>query len=102
MPHFCCQSKVRVDSDHCTLIINLRHRLLSGTKSGPGRTIKSKFPANVDVLLASDLILTLSGVVDRVKVFTSVLTTGFPLTPVKGSPQRRLKLFCSSPSPQLS
>jgi len=67
MPSFSSSSVVRVASEHFSLSIQARHCLLIGS---PSHTydISARFPGGIDVLLSSDLVLTLSGVVDRVKV----------------------------------
>jgi hypothetical protein len=56
---------VRAASPHCRLSLNAVHRVSS---IRDGNSAKTRFPDNVDVLLASDLVFTLSGVLNGVKL----------------------------------
>ena len=69
MPTFSTESSavVRAASDHFSLCLKSRHRLVVGPPS-QDYTIKTRFPEEIDVFLASDLVVTLYGSVDRVKV----------------------------------
>jgi hypothetical protein len=69
MPTFTYSSKVRAVSDDCSLVLNARHRFVAGDSSDKLYNLKqTRIPDDVDVLLTSNLILTISGVLDGVKV----------------------------------
>ncbi|KAJ7366684.1 hypothetical protein DFH08DRAFT_173050 [Mycena albidolilacea] len=53
---------VRAASPHCRLTLNAEHRLHDG------KSAKTRFPDDVDVVLASPLVFTLSGVLNGVKL----------------------------------
>jgi hypothetical protein len=67
MPSFSLSSVARATSEHFSLSLRARHYLVVGSQS---RTyhVKARFPEAVDVILASDLVITLSGVVDGVNI----------------------------------
>jgi hypothetical protein len=67
MPSFSYSSVVRIAAD-TSLILELTHLLFHSTQSDTVHNIHGTFPDNVDVLLASDLVLSISGSLDRVKV----------------------------------
>ncbi|KAJ7645527.1 hypothetical protein DFH06DRAFT_1211619 [Mycena polygramma] len=58
-------SAVRAASPHCRLALTAVHRV-STARNGP--LIKTRVPDDVDVVLASDLVFTLSGVLNGVKL----------------------------------
>ncbi|KAJ7782279.1 hypothetical protein DFH07DRAFT_1055119 [Mycena maculata] len=60
---------LRAASTHCRLTLNAVHNLNSRKHDGPTR--KSRFPDDVDVVLASHLVFTLSGVLNGTKVDSS-------------------------------
>ncbi|RDB17924.1 hypothetical protein Hypma_000685 [Hypsizygus marmoreus] len=65
MPTIQCRSRIRAVSDLCSLALNVRHHLLAGKASDTQFTLnKTRFPDDVDVLLTSNLVITLSGAVD--------------------------------------
>jgi hypothetical protein len=53
---------VRAASPHCRLTLNAEHRLYDG------KSAKTRFPDDVDVVLVSHLVFTLSGVLNGVKL----------------------------------
>ncbi|KAF7365382.1 hypothetical protein MVEN_00410500 [Mycena venus] len=56
---------VRAASPHCRLTLNALHHFFSPYHGKPAKT---RFPDDVDVILASDLVFTLSGVLNGVKL----------------------------------
>jgi hypothetical protein len=65
MPSIACRSKVRAASDHCSLTLNTRHRLVAGEPSDTLYPVnRTRFPECVDIRLASNLVVTLSGTLD--------------------------------------
>ncbi|KAJ7043917.1 hypothetical protein C8F04DRAFT_683389 [Mycena alexandri] len=58
-------ASLRVASDHCRLALNVVHALQSEYDGPPPKT---RFPEDVDVVLASDLVFTLLGVLNGVKI----------------------------------
>ncbi|KAJ6508991.1 hypothetical protein C8R45DRAFT_969528 [Mycena sanguinolenta] len=56
---------VRAASSHCRLSLNAVHHV---SCLHEGKPAKTRFPDNVDVVLASDLVFTLSGVLNGVKI----------------------------------
>jgi len=66
MPTIAFKSKVRTASEHCNLSLNIRHRLLLGQPSESDLVfdMKPTIPEAVDVLLFSNLIITVSGSLD--------------------------------------
>lgn len=65
MPSIFCRSKLRAVSDHYSLNLNARHRLVAGAPSDTLYPMnKTRFPECVDVRLSSNLVVTLSGTVD--------------------------------------
>ncbi|KAJ7288490.1 hypothetical protein C8J57DRAFT_1280428 [Mycena rebaudengoi] len=63
---FTASTTIRTASSHCRLSLNAVHHLEADSKHT--LPVKTRFPDDVDVVVASDLVLSLSGVVDRVKV----------------------------------
>ncbi|KAF7346133.1 hypothetical protein MSAN_01840100 [Mycena sanguinolenta] len=59
------RTAVRAASPHCRLVLNAVHHI---SRPHEGRPAKTRFPDNVDVVLASDLVFTLSGVLNGVEV----------------------------------
>jgi hypothetical protein len=69
MPTFAYSSKVRAVSDDSSLVLSARHCFIAGRSSDKLYNIKqSRIPVDVDVIAHSNLTLTISGVLDRVKV----------------------------------
>ncbi|KAH9841511.1 uncharacterized protein C8Q71DRAFT_333494 [Rhodofomes roseus] len=68
MPTFCSSSAVRTSTGQFSLSLRARHILVAGDPSDTVRTVKGRLPEGVDVILDSDLVITLSGLVDAVKV----------------------------------
>ena len=64
MPSFESKSVVRVFSDPFTLALKSRHHMIVGSAFDPITSPKARLPNNVEVLLASDLVLSLSGILD--------------------------------------
>ncbi|KAJ7175476.1 hypothetical protein C8R46DRAFT_1213944 [Mycena filopes] len=58
-------ASVRAASGHCGLVLNTVHRVQS---EYDGPALKTRFPQDVDVVLASDLVFTLSGVLNGVQI----------------------------------
>jgi hypothetical protein len=67
MPRLSASAAVRANSDKFSLCLNVRHRLAVGSVSDIAHQ-RSGFPDDVDVVLATNLILTLSGKMDNVKI----------------------------------
>ena len=68
MPTISSSSAIRTSSDHFSLVLRTRHFLVAGTVSENVSIIKGRLPADVDVILGSDLVIALSGTVDAVKI----------------------------------
>ena len=68
MPTISSSSAIRTSSDHFSLVLRTRPFLVAGTVSENVSIIKGRLPADVDVILASDLVIALSGTVDAVKI----------------------------------
>jgi hypothetical protein len=68
MPSFSCSSAVQSFSEQFTLSLEACHHLVSGTDSDIECCTNTRFPDKADVLLTSNLVLTLSGILDRVEV----------------------------------
>ena len=68
MPTIALKSKVRTELDHCSLSLNIRHRLLLGQTSDPVFDVKPIIPEAVDVLLLSNLLITVSGSLDGTRI----------------------------------
>jgi hypothetical protein len=64
MPSFECKSVVRVFSDAFSLALKSRHHMIVGSAFDAITSTKARLPDNVEVLLASDLVLSLSGTLD--------------------------------------
>lgn len=63
MPSIAYRSKIRAVSDHCSLTLGVRHHLVTGIPSDKVYSSpKTRFPDNVDVLLASNLVIRISGI----------------------------------------
>ncbi|KAK7048212.1 hypothetical protein R3P38DRAFT_2868016 [Favolaschia claudopus] len=56
---------VRAASSHCRLVLQTIHHVSGHTTQ---KTLKTRFPDDIDVVLASDLVFTLSGVLNGVKL----------------------------------
>ncbi|KAG5639434.1 hypothetical protein H0H81_002305 [Sphagnurus paluster] len=69
MPSIVCRSRIRAASEHCTLSLDVRHHILAGKPSSSVYDFnKARFPDDIDVLLASNLVITLSGVSDGISI----------------------------------
>jgi hypothetical protein len=66
MPSFSSSAVVRTADQ--TLLLNVSHFLVQNSPSQTIHTVRGCVPENVDVLLDSDLVITLSGTLNRVKV----------------------------------
>ncbi|GLB38533.1 hypothetical protein LshimejAT787_0503980 [Lyophyllum shimeji] len=65
MPSIACRSRIRAASEHCGLCLDVRHRLVAGNPSDAVHYLgKTRVPDDVDVLVASNVVITLSGVLD--------------------------------------
>lgn len=68
MPTIALKSKVRTALEHCSLSLNIRHRLLLGQPSDIIFDMKPTLPEAVDVLLLSNLLITVSGSLDGTRI----------------------------------
>ncbi len=69
MPSLVCTSRIKAVDDHTTVVLFSKHCLLQGNPSDTVYTVKQAcIPDNVDILLASNLTFTISGLLDRKKV----------------------------------
>ena len=68
MPVLAYQSKIRAVADHGSLTLTVRHRIQAGKTSET--VIKSRLPNTVDILLASNLVITISGIYNGAQVPT--------------------------------
>ena len=66
MPSFCFSAVVRTADP--TLLLDITHFLVQNSPSETIHKVRGNVPENVDVLLASDLVITLSGTLDHVKI----------------------------------
>ncbi|KZT73836.1 hypothetical protein DAEQUDRAFT_808018 [Daedalea quercina L-15889] len=73
MPTISSSSAFRTSNGHFSLALRARHVLVAGTTSENIRVIKGRLPEGVDVILATDLVIALSGVVDAVKISGHVI-----------------------------
>jgi hypothetical protein len=70
MPSFYDSTRVQARSDRFSLALRSDHYFAVGPQRFDNvRGTKRRLPHNIDVLSASHLLLTLSGSVDRIKVF---------------------------------
>ncbi|OCH91878.1 hypothetical protein OBBRIDRAFT_494404 [Obba rivulosa] len=65
MPTFATYTTLRDAAEGFSLVLNARHVLAAGEPSEQVTTVKGRVPDNVDILLGSNLIFTLSGTLDR-------------------------------------
>ncbi|OSD07153.1 hypothetical protein PYCCODRAFT_1463456 [Trametes coccinea BRFM310] len=68
MPSFATSSEVRDNTNGVQLVLRARHLLVSGHPSHTVYTLKGRLPDEVDVILESDLVVSLTGIVNRVKI----------------------------------
>ncbi|KAJ8501927.1 hypothetical protein ONZ51_g293 [Trametes cubensis] len=68
MPSFASSSEVRDSTDGTLLVLRARHVLVSGVPSETVRTVKGRLPDDLDVILQSDLVIALTGMVNRVNI----------------------------------
>ena len=73
MPVFAYQSKIRAVADHGSLTLTVRHRIRAGKT--PETVNKSRLPNGVDILLASNLVITISGIYDGAQVPAEDITS---------------------------
>lgn len=66
MPSFSSSSIVRTADT--SLLLDITHVLVQNSPSDIVHTVRGNFPEDVDVLLTSDLVITLLGTLDRVKI----------------------------------
>jgi hypothetical protein len=77
MPTIALKSKVRTASEHCSLSLNIRHRLLLDQPSDTVFDMKPTIPENVDVLLFSNLLITVSGALDGARITPAELKASY-------------------------
>ena len=77
MPTIALKSKVRTASEHCGLSLNIRHRLFLDQPSDAVLNMKPTIPEAVDVLLFSDLLITISGSLDGARITPAELGTSY-------------------------
>ncbi|KII86672.1 hypothetical protein PLICRDRAFT_264067, partial [Plicaturopsis crispa FD-325 SS-3] len=65
---FSCSTAVRAASDTFSLLLAARHNLVSDSPSDTYLRTKGRLPEGVDVLLCSNLVVSVSGFTDRAKV----------------------------------
>ncbi|PBK74876.1 hypothetical protein ARMSODRAFT_495130 [Armillaria solidipes] len=69
MPSLVCTSRIKAVDDHTTVVLFSKHCLVQGNPSDTVYAVKqARIPDNVDILLASNLTFTISGLLDRKKV----------------------------------
>ncbi|KAK0487469.1 hypothetical protein IW261DRAFT_1589832 [Armillaria novae-zelandiae] len=69
MPSLVCTSRIKAVDDHTTVILSSKHCLVQGSPSDAVYTVKqARIPDNIDILLASNLTFTISGLLDKKKV----------------------------------
>ncbi|KAI0647992.1 hypothetical protein C8Q79DRAFT_543665 [Trametes meyenii] len=71
MPSFTFSSDVRDSTDGLLLVLRARHILVAGSPSDDTHIVKGRLPDGVDVILESDLVIALSGTVNRVPIDAS-------------------------------
>lgn len=64
MPSFSCASYVRAASEHFLLNVKFLHKLYHNSPSNLVYKVKNRLPKELDILLLSDLIFTISGSLD--------------------------------------
>ncbi|KAF8158220.1 hypothetical protein B0H34DRAFT_807784 [Crassisporium funariophilum] len=73
MPTFALKSRIRAVSDDCTLSLNIRHRLVANQPSDNLYDVKPTLPEGVDILLVSNLPVTISGILDGTRIMPEIL-----------------------------
>ncbi|KAI0766405.1 hypothetical protein BD413DRAFT_152961 [Trametes elegans] len=68
MPSFATTTEVRDGTDDVLLSLRARHILVAGSPSANTHTVKGRLPDDVDVVLESDLVLSLSGMHNRARI----------------------------------
>lgn len=74
MPSFSYSSVVRIAAD-TSLMLQTTHRLFYNNQSDTVHNVRGTLPDDIDVLLASDLVLSFSGSLDRVKLSSQDIST---------------------------
>ncbi|KAG2153030.1 uncharacterized protein EDB93DRAFT_1248948 [Suillus bovinus] len=64
MPSFSSSSSIRAASEQCLLNVKIVHKLYHGSPSNVFHKVKGRLPKELDVLLLSDLIFSISGSLD--------------------------------------
>ncbi|KAK0201751.1 hypothetical protein DFS33DRAFT_1016122 [Desarmillaria ectypa] len=69
MPSLAYTSRIKAVDDHMSVVLLSKHCLVQGEPSDTVHTVKqARIPDNVDILLASSLTFTISGLLDKKKV----------------------------------
>ncbi|CDO75331.1 hypothetical protein BN946_scf184848.g8 [Trametes cinnabarina] len=68
MPSFATSSEVRDNANGVLLLLRARHILVAGSPSHAVQTVKGRLPDELDVILESDLVVSLTGIVNCVKI----------------------------------
>ncbi|KAG7443004.1 uncharacterized protein BT62DRAFT_345002 [Guyanagaster necrorhizus] len=69
MPSLAYSSRIKAVDDHTSVVLFSKHCFVQGKPSDTVYTVKqSRIPDNVDILLASSLTFTISGLLDKKKV----------------------------------
>ncbi|KAI0372233.1 hypothetical protein BV20DRAFT_964356 [Pilatotrama ljubarskyi] len=68
MPSFASSSEVRDSADGLVLVVRARHVFVAGSPSADVHTIKGRLPDAVDVILESNLVIALTGTVNRAAI----------------------------------
>jgi len=64
MPSFSCSSSIRAATEHFILNVKFVHRLYHSSPSDVVHKVKGRLPKDLDILVLSDLIFTVSGSLD--------------------------------------
>jgi hypothetical protein len=73
MPSFSSSSSIRAASEQCLLNVKIVHKLYHGSPSNVSHKVKGRLPKELDVLLLSDLIFSISGCLDGHTVPTDAI-----------------------------
>ncbi|OBZ69066.1 hypothetical protein A0H81_11380 [Grifola frondosa] len=73
MPSFYSSYAIRDNTETFACTLKQRHLLVAGSPSETPPTVKGRIPEDIDVVLDTDLVFTLSGILDRARISSKAM-----------------------------
>ena len=73
MPSFYSSYAIRDNTEMFACTLKQRHLLVAGSPSETAPTVKGRIPEDIDVVLDTDLVFTLSGILDSARISSKAM-----------------------------